>query len=261
MQVSSTDLIAAVRGVIDADEVAPGKWASDSLLLSWLNHGVVRLWRKAAMAGRIMPSILSTTPGTTGTITIGGDPVAFPNDDTVTEPLVIFGVAEQMSQGPRPLRLANAGFGPVPYPFQSMTGSTAQVWWVTRGPTAGQYIINLGPSVTSGNYVVTWLAKPAQLVTANPDPGQATELDIPAGLEMYPVLYAARMANTRGGAAPPSVQRQLDEMDSELTFAAELLLQGNAPRVINTDYERRGWFRRGQDKIAHYGQFDSWWAP
>lgn len=252
------DLLTSVRNHIDADEVAPGQWVPDATMLTWLNRGVVRLWRKLARAGRIQP-VTTTTSGAPPFV-FGGDP----ENAGTGEPMVIYGVAEVLSDGTeRPLRYAQSGIGTPPYQVQAWTsGSPAQVWWVTKTTTPAQYQVNVSPPGSSGTYRVTWLPRPLRLVVGVAGIGVANQIDIPSGMEEYPVLYTARMCFARAGAAPPSLQRLLDEMEAELDTAAETLAQGHAPRIINKDRELRGWSRRGQEVHSGWGnQRDWWWAP
>lgn len=251
MQVTITELLANVRALLDADEIAPGRWAPDSMLVAWLNHGTVRLWRKLARAGRVQPIVTSVTYPAASTLLIGGDKKFDPNN-LYNEPLVIYGVSEVTDQGPRMLKPAQSGLGPIPYPVQTGESGPAQYWSVVQSPAdaglgIGKYIISLYPAPTSGTYAVQWLEKPVHFTADAGGDGGVFSLDIPAGMEEYPVLYAARRALTRAGAAPPSIAAMLNEMDQELDLAADQLLSGNAPRVINKDRELRGWARRGQD--------------
>lgn len=259
MNVSAEDLLGRVRALIDADEIAVAQWAPDPMLLIWLNTGVLKLWRKLARAGRVQPVTTSSSTAVSGTtgITIGGN---LENLDAQAEPLIIYGVAEVQSNGYRQLRYGQSGMGPIPYALRGTTTGTPQVWWVSKSSLEGAYTINLSPPGT-GTYEVTWLPKPLTLTDGNPLTGQTNQLDIPVGLEEYPVLYAARNAFARGGAAPPTMQRFLDEMDQELDTAAETFSQGNAPRVINKDHELRGWQRKGQDGAFGWQFGDWWWAP
>lgn len=262
MLITVPELLTGVRALIDADEIAPGQWAPDSMLIMWLNLGVIRLWRKLARAGRVQPVTTVTSFPAAATITIGGDPHFNPGDLNA-EPLVIFGVHEVTDHGPRLLRQAQSAFGPIPYAVQTTQAGPAQSWSVAKAPLdagagIGRYVISLYPPPASGTYAVTWLERPPTLGLTLSD--GATSIEIPAGLENYPILFAARMANTRGGAAPPSIQRMLDEQEAELDFAAEQLLSGNAPRVINKDRELRGWARRGQDgHLAQTWTGTDWW--
>jgi hypothetical protein len=253
-----SELIQSVRNHIDADEVAPGQWVPDATMISWLNRGVNRLWRKMARAGRVQPIITSTS---------GTPPFVFGNGADDGDPMVVYGVAEVLSDGTdRPLRYAQAGIGNPPYQVQSWTGGgPGQVWWVDQvsdGLDGSNYRVNVAPATTSGTYKITWLPGPLPLVSGASGVGNTNQIDIPAGFDEYPVLYAARMCFARAGAAPPSLQRMLDEMEAELDTAAETFAQGNAPRVINRDRELRGWARRGQEVNSGWGNTANWWwAP
>jgi hypothetical protein len=267
MNVTIDEFLANTRALIDADEIAPGQWAPDSMLLVWLNYGLIKLWRKMARAGRVQPQYQSVTYPAASTITIGGDK-RFNGTDLYNEPLVIYGVSEVTDQGPRVLRQAQSGFGPIPYAVQGGQNSTtgpAQTWSVVHsaenaGNGFGKYVISLYPVPTSGTYQVQWLEKPSHL--GQPADGGVLSIDIPAGLEEYPILYAAQRAFTRAGAAPPSISRMMQEVEADLDTAAEQLLSGSAPRVINTDRELRGWHRRGQDGVGtRWDPGSWWWAP
>lgn len=264
MNVTIDELLANTRALLDADEIAPGQWAPDSMLLVWLNYGLIKLWRKMARAGRVQPHITSVTYPAASTITIGGDK-RFNGSDLYNEPLVIYGVSEVTDRGPRVLRQAQSGFGSIPYAVQGQVAGPAQSWSVVHSPESagsgfGKYVISLYPAPTSGTYAVQWLEKPSFL--GQPADGGVLSVDIPAGLEEYPILYAAQRAFTRAGAAPPSIRQMLQEVEADLDTAAEQLLSGSAPRVINTDRELRGWHRRGQDSAGNGWDPGSWWwAP
>lgn len=251
MFITATEFVTRVRAHLNADEVAVAQWIPDPTILQWVNQGVMRLWRRLARAGRAQPFVQTDDLTPVGGLVEAGD--------EFIEPLVIYSVADVTDGYPRYLRQGQAEFGPVA-DFTGMTGSSP-VYWTARyrdGGGGGAVQIVLSPSPTSGTFRVSWLPKPGRLVTGAAGDGEETQINIPAGMEEFPILYAVRMGFAREGAAPPSVQRMYDEMIAELDLAAETFLQSTGPRVINRDTDLRGWRRPASSGPL---PIDWWWAP
>lgn len=244
MQLTATDALTRIRAHLDADEVAVKQWLPDSMLLSWFNRGLIRLYRKMIRAGMThhsRTSVSITAPGEVDfSIGTGGA--------QGREPLVIYHVAEVNSDGTRRFLTPSQPYGgPVPNSVYDLTtGHVANSWWVQQNLSgSGATSITLHPIPQSGTYEVVWHPVPLLLSNVDPPPtGYSSLIFLPAGLEEYPILDAVRSGFAREQSAPPSVTRMLMEMDEELDLAATTLTQGWQPAVRNVDREVRGWVHR-----------------
>lgn len=243
MQLTATDALTLIRAHLDADEVAVKQWLPDSMLLSWFNRGLLRLYRKMIRAGMVHGSRSSaeiTAPSTDITIGTGGL--------AGREPLVIYHVAEVRSDGTRRFLTPSQPYGgPVPPSDYDLSSSdVASTWWVQQNLSGdGSTSITIHPIPRSGTYEVVWHPVPLLLSNADTPPeGYTNTIFLPAGMQEYPILDAVRSGFAREQSAPPSVTRMLQEMDEELDLAATTLSQGWQPAVRNVDRETRGWVHR-----------------
>ena len=256
MLTPTSDLLARAKAYVDADDVDVGGWLNDSLWYSWMNQENRNLYRTFLRNGLMGPKFVDQT------ITANG------SDSYIlaTEPLAIAGVAEMVFGGPypRPLQPMQVLRGRYPWGVEgAIVGSATH--WAAYYEADGTVSVGLQPIPQSGTYTVRTVPQPLTLVATVSDPTtQTNQVSYPPGTEERIALGMAERAYEREGVMSPTLTRLIQRADEEMARAAAELLEGQAPKVRNVDYEYRGWRRRGQDMAPVMWTAAPqlwWWAP
>lgn len=230
MAVLVSELVSRAREYADARDDGDDPYISDAALLVWLNVENRRLVRRLARLryahGPTTTSFTTSTAITTGVVAIMG----VYEVQGVTSTLV-------------PRLVDNA---------QALV-SDGRFWTVSRGST-GSLTLSVGQS---GNYAVTYVPPPAQLVLSAPGAGQADSVYYPPGWEEILVLGAALRAKAKEGSDSESpLLRQLyqDELEDVEVEAANSD-QSPVVTAVDTTYPL-GW-----SGTNGYRTSLDWWYP
>lgn len=256
MLTPTSDLLASAKAYVDADDIQVGGWLNDALWYSWMNQEYRSLYRALLRNGLMGPKFVDQTVTATGadfyTVT--------------TEPLAIAGVAEMVGgRYPRPLAPLQVARGRYPWNNSGTVLGGSATHWAAHYAADGTVEVGLNPSPAAGTYVIRCVPAPLTLVATVSDPTtEANAVSFPHGTAERIALGMAERAYEREGVMSPSLGRLISKADEEMARAAGELLEGQAPKVRNVDYEFRGWRRRGQDMAPVMWTAQPqlwWWAP
>lgn len=257
MLTQTSDLLARAKAYVDSDDVNVGGWIPDSQWYTWMNQEYRNLYRALIRHGLMGPKFVDQDIAVTGADFYG----------LTQEPLAVCGVAELVTNGqyPRPLAPIQVARGRYPWVNEGAILGGAATHWQAHYGADGSVQVGLVPTPSTGTYRVRTVPPPLVLVATGAD-GVTTSstVSFPHGTEERIALGMAERAYEREGVISPSLSRLISRADEEMAQAAAELLNGHAPRVRNTDYENRGWRRRGQDMAPVMWTAQPhlwWWAP
>lgn len=254
----TSDLLARAKAYVDADDIEVGGWLTDTLWYQWMNQEHRSLYRALIRNGLMGPIYVDQD------VTADGSEF----HTLAAEPLAISGVAEMVGgQYPRPLAPMQVLRGRYPWANQSPTLGGASTHWTAYYASNGTVQIGFQPVPATGTYRIRVVPAPLVLMDTASITNSATQTDtvsFPHGTEERIALGMAERAYEREGVMSPSLGRLIQRADEEMARAAGELLEGQAPKVRNVDYEFRGWRRRGQDQSPVMWTAAPqlwWWAP
>lgn len=243
-----------VRATIGDDHSNEGA-VPPAVVLSFLQSEYDAQWEKMARGGVVPPTTIQTV------LLAATELVGLYDFDAEIAPMAIIDVVELLdSTELRPLLPAQPGNGPKPFNSVATADRATHFTVIGQGDTA---YVELFPVPSSGTYYVRYVPVAKTLVLEDPAPAQLADdesLSI-EGLHSSAldrvILGAARRSLLRVNTSSPMLNELIRQADEDSALHVAGRLHHDRPRIRNVDF-RRGWPRRGQDRLDVFNDPQRW---